>query len=227
MEILWGFSIILESIAIIPQLITLQRYREVENLTSEVTEPPPEVYLTVIATGKTPDFDDDNTAVVDADDNGPPCCGSIDLEISDDENPNPNPKPKPNPSHQRNLFGPHRFDIMEIVWDFFIILVSIKIIPQLITLKRYREVENLMSDYIFFFGLYRGMYLLNGSTAPTTNMVTSITGSCTSSAPSRPRSAWTSSAAPLSLKKNTSSLSQMKRVSRVLGIRTPAKRKEP
>mmetsp|Transcript_16449 Transcript_16449/g.50369 ORF Transcript_16449/g.50369 Transcript_16449/m.50369 type:complete len:199 (-) Transcript_16449:474-1070(-) len=60
-----------------------------------------------------------------------------------------------------NLFGPHRFDIMEILWDFSIILESITIIPQLITLQRYREVENLTSDYIFFLGLYRGMYLLN------------------------------------------------------------------
>src|SRR3569623_674594 len=32
-EMLWTFSINLESIAILPQLIVLQRYREVENLT--------------------------------------------------------------------------------------------------------------------------------------------------------------------------------------------------
>ena len=33
MELLWTFSIYLEAIAILPQLIVLQRYREVENLT--------------------------------------------------------------------------------------------------------------------------------------------------------------------------------------------------
>mmetsp|Transcript_384 Transcript_384/g.1463 ORF Transcript_384/g.1463 Transcript_384/m.1463 type:complete len:227 (-) Transcript_384:184-864(-) len=54
-----------------------------------------------------------------------------------------------------------RFDLIEMCWEFSVILESITIIPQLITLQRYREVENLTSNYIFFLGLYRGMYLFN------------------------------------------------------------------
>jgi hypothetical protein len=36
MELLWTFSIYLEAIAILPQLIVLQRYRECENLTGNL-----------------------------------------------------------------------------------------------------------------------------------------------------------------------------------------------
>jgi len=53
------------------------------------------------------------------------------------------------------------FDIIELLWTFSIYLESISIIPQLILLQRYREVENLTGNYIFFMGAYRGLYILN------------------------------------------------------------------
>ena len=33
--------------------------------------------------------------------------------------------------------------------------------PQLIVLRRYREVENLTGNYVFFLGAYRALYILN------------------------------------------------------------------
>jgi ER lumen protein retaining receptor len=53
------------------------------------------------------------------------------------------------------------FDIMELLWTFSIYLESIAILPQLIVLQRYREVENLTGNYIFFMGAYRALYILN------------------------------------------------------------------
>lgn len=53
------------------------------------------------------------------------------------------------------------FDIMELLWTFSIYLEAIAILPQLITLQRYREVENLTGNYIFFMGAYRALYILN------------------------------------------------------------------
>ena len=38
-DLLWTFSILLEAIAIVPQLFVLQRYREVENLTAHYVRP--------------------------------------------------------------------------------------------------------------------------------------------------------------------------------------------
>ena len=53
------------------------------------------------------------------------------------------------------------FDAIELLWTFSIYLEAIAILPQLITLQRYREVENLTGNYIFFMGAYRGLYILN------------------------------------------------------------------
>lgn len=50
---------------------------------------------------------------------------------------------------------------MEMLWTFSIYLESIAILPQLIVLQRYREVENLTGDYVFFMGAYRFLYILN------------------------------------------------------------------
>jgi len=50
---------------------------------------------------------------------------------------------------------------IEILWTFSILLESIAILPQLIVLQRYREVENLTAHYVFFLGAYRGLYILN------------------------------------------------------------------
>lgn len=52
-------------------------------------------------------------------------------------------------------------DFVELLWTFSIYLESIAILPQLIVLQRYREVENLTGNYIFFMGAYRFLYILN------------------------------------------------------------------
>uniref|UniRef100_A0A7S2MV43 ER lumen protein-retaining receptor n=1 Tax=Helicotheca tamesis TaxID=374047 RepID=A0A7S2MV43_9STRA len=50
---------------------------------------------------------------------------------------------------------------IELLWTFSIYLESVAILPQLIVLQRYREVENLTGNYIFFMGAYRALYILN------------------------------------------------------------------
>jgi ER lumen protein retaining receptor len=57
--------------------------------------------------------------------------------------------------------GISRFDLLELLWTFSIYLESIAILPQLIVLQRYREVENLTGNYILFMGAYRAFYILN------------------------------------------------------------------
>mmetsp|Transcript_35003 Transcript_35003/g.53681 ORF Transcript_35003/g.53681 Transcript_35003/m.53681 type:complete len:228 (+) Transcript_35003:105-788(+) len=52
-------------------------------------------------------------------------------------------------------------DFIELLWTFSIFLEAIAILPQLIVLQRYREVENLTGNYIFFMGAYRALYILN------------------------------------------------------------------
>jgi len=52
-------------------------------------------------------------------------------------------------------------DILELLWTFSIYLESVAILPQLIVLQRYREVENLTGNYIFFMGAYRALYIVN------------------------------------------------------------------
>merc|ERR1712071_203512 len=51
--------------------------------------------------------------------------------------------------------------LMDLLWTFSIYLEAIAILPQLIVLQRYRDVENLTGNYIFFMGAYRGLYILN------------------------------------------------------------------
>jgi len=55
----------------------------------------------------------------------------------------------------------YRFDVVEICWSFSIYLEAIAIVPQLIVLQRFREVENLDGHYIFFLGAYRALYIVN------------------------------------------------------------------
>jgi ER lumen protein retaining receptor len=57
--------------------------------------------------------------------------------------------------------GFSKFDLLELLWTFSIYLESIAILPQLIVLQRYREVENLTGNYILFMGAYRAFYILN------------------------------------------------------------------
>lgn len=54
-----------------------------------------------------------------------------------------------------------KFRALEFLWLFSIYLESIAILPQLIVLQRYREVENLTGNYVFFMGAYRALYILN------------------------------------------------------------------
>ena len=53
------------------------------------------------------------------------------------------------------------FDIMEAFWEFSIYLEAVAIVPQLILLQRYREVENLTGHYVFLLGIYRALYIVN------------------------------------------------------------------
>jgi ER lumen protein retaining receptor len=53
------------------------------------------------------------------------------------------------------------FNVMELLWTFSIYLEAIAILPQLIVLQRYGEVENLTGNYVFFMGAYRFLYILN------------------------------------------------------------------
>jgi hypothetical protein len=57
--------------------------------------------------------------------------------------------------------GVTNFSVTELLWTFSIYLEAIAILPQLIVLQRYREVENLTGNYIFFMGAYRFLYILN------------------------------------------------------------------
>lgn len=57
--------------------------------------------------------------------------------------------------------GIRSFDLLELLWTFSIYLEAIAILPQLIVLQRYGEVENLTGNYIFFMGAYRALYILN------------------------------------------------------------------
>lgn len=54
-----------------------------------------------------------------------------------------------------------QLDVLDLLWTFSIYLESIAILPQLIVLQRFREVENLTGNYIFFMGAYRAFYILN------------------------------------------------------------------
>ena len=47
-----------------------------------------------------------------------------------------------------------KLDVVDLLWTFSIYLESIAILPQLIVLQRYREVENLTGNYVFFMGAY-------------------------------------------------------------------------
>ena len=51
--------------------------------------------------------------------------------------------------------------VVDACWTTSIFLEAVAILPQLIVLQRYREVENLTSHYIFFLGSYRALYILN------------------------------------------------------------------
>ncbi|GMI33951.1 hypothetical protein TeGR_g6835 [Tetraparma gracilis] len=47
------------------------------------------------------------------------------------------------------------------LWVFSIYLEAVAILPQLVVLQRYGEVENLTGNYVFLLGAYRALYILN------------------------------------------------------------------
>jgi ER lumen protein retaining receptor len=53
------------------------------------------------------------------------------------------------------------YDASQLFWYFSLYLEAISILPQLIVLQRYREVENLTANYVLFLGAYRALYILN------------------------------------------------------------------
>lgn len=65
------------------------------------------------------------------------------------------PRATPAPSHAAQPAG------RQVLWTFSIYLEAVAIFPQLIVLQRFGEVENLTSNYVFFLGAYRGLYIMN------------------------------------------------------------------
>lgn len=51
--------------------------------------------------------------------------------------------------------------VLEILWTFSIYLEAVAILPQLFMITRTGEAETITSHYLFFLGLYRGLYILN------------------------------------------------------------------
>lgn len=51
--------------------------------------------------------------------------------------------------------------IIELLWTFSIYLEAVAIMPQLILMQRYGNIENLNANYVFSLGAYRGLYCLN------------------------------------------------------------------
>mmetsp|Transcript_5798 Transcript_5798/g.10386 ORF Transcript_5798/g.10386 Transcript_5798/m.10386 type:complete len:224 (-) Transcript_5798:336-1007(-) len=53
------------------------------------------------------------------------------------------------------------FSVTEILWTFSIYLEAIAIMPQLILMQRYGNIENLTANYVFCLGAYRALYIIN------------------------------------------------------------------
>ena len=47
------------------------------------------------------------------------------------------------------------------MWSFSIYLESVCIMPQIVMLQRYKEIENLTSNYVVLLGAYRALYIAN------------------------------------------------------------------
>lgn len=62
---------------------------------------------------------------------------------------------------QEILWWAFRMSVQHLLWMFSIVLESGAILPQLMLLRRYRMIENLTANYVFFMGIYRLMYIFN------------------------------------------------------------------
>lgn len=51
--------------------------------------------------------------------------------------------------------------VQELLWMFSIYLEAVAIVPQLSLLRKYRIVDNLTGNYVFFMGVYRFLYIIN------------------------------------------------------------------
>eukprot|EP00752_Nemacystus_decipiens_P008722 g7783.t1 len=60
-----------------------------------------------------------------------------------------------------NFPGKEFFRPSNYLWIFSEVLEPLAILPQLMVLQRYREVENLTGHYVFLLGTYRALYIFN------------------------------------------------------------------
>jgi ER lumen protein retaining receptor len=59
------------------------------------------------------------------------------------------------------LICDNRWSPMEVLWTFSIYCEAVAIMPQVVILTRYGDVENLTAHYVFSLGAYRALYLVN------------------------------------------------------------------
>ncbi len=50
---------------------------------------------------------------------------------------------------------------MDFLWSFSIWLEALAILPQLFTINRLKDIENITAHYVLFLGLYRGFYIFH------------------------------------------------------------------
>ncbi|XWS22360.1 hypothetical protein CRYUN_Cryun29cG0027100 [Craigia yunnanensis] len=54
-----------------------------------------------------------------------------------------------------------KFTFWEVIWVFSLYLEAVAILPQLVLLRRTRNIDNLTGQYVFLLGAYRAFYILN------------------------------------------------------------------
>ena len=65
------------------------------------------------------------------------------------------------PAAVLGVLATDEYSVSEVLWTTSIWFESVAIIPQLVFLRSYREVENLISHFVGTMGAYRAFYLLN------------------------------------------------------------------
>ncbi|KAK3004962.1 hypothetical protein RJ639_018404 [Escallonia herrerae] len=56
----------------------------------------------------------------------------------------------------------HRaFFVIEVLWTFSVYLEAVAILPQLVLVQRFRNIDNLTGNYVFLLGTYRALYIIN------------------------------------------------------------------
>ncbi|KAK0046216.1 ER lumen protein-retaining receptor 2 isoform X1 [Biomphalaria pfeifferi] len=59
------------------------------------------------------------------------------------------------------LFVNHEFSVLEVLWTFSIYLEAVAIVPQLFMMMKTGKAETINLYYLFAFGLYRALYIVN------------------------------------------------------------------